>query len=102
MVMERTREIGILKALGSSRLGILGLIEVEASVMAALGAVLGLLVTYGVILAMHRWFPTTQIRVEPWWIVRAVFLSLAAAGLGALYPAYRAAKADPIEALSYE
>jgi putative ABC transport system permease protein len=102
MVMERTREIGILKALGSSRLDILGLIEVEASVMAALGTILGLLITYATTLGMHHWFPTTQIRIEPWWIVRAILLSLAAAGLGALYPAYRAAKADPIEALSYE
>jgi putative ABC transport system permease protein len=102
MVMERTREIGILKALGSSRLGILGLIEVEASVMAALGATLGLIVTYSTQAAMHHWSPTTQIRIEAWWVVRAIVLSLAAAGLGALYPAYRAAKADPIEALSYE
>jgi putative ABC transport system permease protein len=102
MVLERTREIGILKALGSSRLGILSLIEVEASVMAGLGAVLGLIVTFTAVALLRHWFPTLQIRIEWRWVLRAVALALVASALGAIYPGYRAAKADPIEALSYE
>lgn len=102
MVLERTREIGILKALGSSRFGILSLIEVEASVMAGLGAVLGLIVTFAAVAVLRRWSPTLQIRIEGIWVLRSVALAFAASVLGAIYPGYRAAKADPIEALSYE
>ena len=102
MVLERTREIGILKALGTSRMGILSLIEVEACVMAGIGAVLGLVVTFGTIRVLRYWAPTLQIRVGPMWVARAILLAVVASALGALYPAYRAAKADPIEALSDE
>jgi putative ABC transport system permease protein len=102
MVLERTREIGILKALGSSRMSILGLIEAEASMMACLGAALGLVLTFVTVVGLRYWAPTLQIRIDAGWVVRAVLLAIAASGLGALYPGYRAAKADPIEALSYE
>jgi putative ABC transport system permease protein len=102
MVLERTREIGILKALGTSRMGILGLIEVEASMMAVIGAVLGLVVTFSAVGILRHSSPTLQIRISSMWVVRAVAMALAASALGALYPSYRAAKSDPIEALSYE
>jgi len=102
MVLERTREIGILKALGTSRMGILGLIEIEASMMAVIGAVFGLLVTFATITVLRHSSPTLQIRIAPMWILRAVAMAIAASLLGALYPSYRAAQADPIEALSYE
>jgi len=102
MVLERTREIGILKALGTSRMGILGLIEVEASMMAVVGAIFGLLVTFTVVAILRHSSPTLQIRIAPMWVLRAVALALAASALGALYPSYRAAQSDPIEALSYE
>jgi putative ABC transport system permease protein len=102
MVLERTREIGILKALGTSRMGILGLIEVEACVMAGFGAILGLAITFGAIRVLRSWAPTLQIRVGTVWVARAIVLAVVASAFGALYPAYRAAKADPIEALSDE
>jgi putative ABC transport system permease protein len=102
MVLERTREIGILKALGSSRLSILGLIEAEASMMAFLGAALGLILTFVTVVGLRYWAPTLQIRIDAGWVVRAVLLAIAASVLGAFYPGYRAARADPIEALSYE
>jgi putative ABC transport system permease protein len=102
MVLERTREIGILKALGTSRMGILGLIEVEASMMAVVGAMLGLAVTFSAVAILRHSSPTLQIRISSMWVVRAVLMSLAASVLGALYPSYRAAQSDPIEALSYE
>lgn len=102
MVLERTREIGILKALGSSRLNILGLIEAEASMLACLGAALGLILTFVMVVILRYWGPTIQISISAAWVVRAVVLAIVASGLGALYPGYRAAKSDPIEALSYE
>ena len=102
MVLERTREIGILKALGTSRMGILGLIEVEASLMAVIGAVLGLVVTFSIVAILRHSSPTLQIRISSMWVLRAVLMALAASALGALYPSYRAAQCDPIEALSYE
>jgi putative ABC transport system permease protein len=102
MVLERTREIGILKALGTSRMGILGLIEVEASLMAVVGAVLGLVVTFSIVAILRHSSPTLQIRISSMWVLRAVLMALAASALGALYPSYRAAQCDPIEALSYE
>jgi putative ABC transport system permease protein len=102
MVLERTREIGILKALGTSRAGILGLIEVEASVMAVLGAILGIVTTFVTVAALRYWSPTLQIRISSMWVVRAVLLAIVASILGAIYPGFQAAKADPVEALSYE
>lgn len=102
MVLERTREIGILKALGTSRMGILSLIEVEASMMAVIGAALGLIVTFSAVAILRHSSPTLQIRISSMWVLRAVLMALAASALGALYPSYRAAQCDPIEALSYE
>jgi putative ABC transport system permease protein len=102
MVLERTREIGILKALGTSRMGILSLIEVEASMMAVIGAIVGLVVTFLTVAVLRHSSPTLQIRIAPMWVLRAVGMALVASALGALYPSYRAAKSDPIEALSYE
>ncbi len=102
MVMERTREIGILKALGSSRAGILGLIEAEALTMAVLGAALGVIITFSTCAFLRYWFPTLQIRISADWVAKAIALALLASVVGALYPAFRAAKADAIEALAYE
>jgi putative ABC transport system permease protein len=102
MVLERTREIGILKALGTSRMGILGLIEIEAAMMAVIGALVGLVVTFVTIAVLRHSSPTLQIRVAPMWVLRAVGMALMASTLGALYPSYRAAQSDPIDALSYE
>jgi putative ABC transport system permease protein len=102
MVLERTRDIGVLKALGSSRLEICGMIIGETLVMVALGVGVGLLSTYGVVAILHRTSPTLQIAIEGAWIVRAILLTIAGAIAGALYPAVRAAQSDPVEALAYE
>jgi len=102
MVLERTRDIGVLKALGSSRLEICGMIIGETLVMVALGVVVGLASTYSVVAILHRTSPTLQIFIEGAWIVRAILLTIAGAIAGALYPAIRAAQSDPVEALAYE
>jgi putative ABC transport system permease protein len=102
MVLERTRDIGVLKALGSSRMNICAIIVGETLVMVALGVIVGLLSTYGIVSILHRTSPTLQIYIENAWIVRAIFLTLGGAIAGALYPALRAAQSDPVDALAYE
>jgi putative ABC transport system permease protein len=102
MVLERTRDIGILKALGSSRLEICGMIVAETLVMVALGVAFGLLSTYSVVAVLHRTSPTLQVEIEGAWILRAILLTIGGAIAGAMYPALRAAQSDPVDALAYE
>ena len=101
-VLQRTREIGILKALGASPGYILGVLLREAVLLAVVGAIAGILMTYGTRALMHRFVPTlTQAIVPDWWW-RALLISLTAAILGALYPGLKAARQDAIEALAYD
>jgi len=102
MVLERTREIGILKALGSSRLEICWLILAEALLLVILGVAFGLASTYGLMALLHRTSPTLQIQIPPEWIGRAILVAIAGAFCGAAYPALRAAQSDPVDALAYE
>jgi putative ABC transport system permease protein len=102
MVLERRREIGILKAIGSSRLEICWLIVAEALVLVALGVVVGLLGTYTTTVLLHRTSPTLQIEITSAWIFRSIVVAVIGALAGAAYPALRAAQSDPIDALAYE
>ena len=102
MVFERTRDIGVLRALGSSRLEVCWMILGETLVMVGMGVVFGLVCTYGVVAILHRTSPTLQISIESVWIVRAILLTIAGAIAGATYPALRAARNDPVDALAYE
>jgi putative ABC transport system permease protein len=102
-VLQRTREIGILKSLGASRVYILQLIVAEAFVMGLFGTVIGILFSFGA-----RWLILTlvpaslQQAIVPDWWPKAGLIALFASLLGALYPGLRAAHQDPIEALAYE
>ena len=102
MVLERTRDIGVLRALGSSRWGVCALILGETLVMVALGVVCGLFCTYGVVAILRRTSPTLQISIEGYWILRAILLTIVGAIAGAIVPALRAAQSDPVDALAYE
>jgi putative ABC transport system permease protein len=102
LVLERRREIGILKALGSSRIEICSLILSEALVMVVLGVVVGLAGTFGTTALLHHTSPTLQIQISSGWIGRSALVALAGALAGAMYPALRAAHTDPVEALAYE
>lgn len=102
MVMERTREIGILKALGSSRLDIVKLLLGETLVLALLGCLSGIAVTFLIEGILRETTPTLQILITPGWLGGALLLALAGAALGAVYPALRAASHDPVVALAYE
>jgi putative ABC transport system permease protein len=102
MVMERTREIGILKALGSSRLDIVKLLLGETLVLALLGGITGIAMTFLVEVILKETTPSLQILLTPGWLGAALLLALAGAAAGAVYPALRAASFDPVVALAYE
>ena len=100
-ITERTREIGILKAMGASRGYIIGVIEKEAIVISALGLVLGFAVAMLAGLLIHRRY--NLIFEYSWsWAMAAAAIGLLGGAVGALYPAVRAANLDAVSALSYE
>ncbi len=101
-VMERTREIGILKSLGASKLYIVNVILRETVLLALGGIVAGIVVSLAARAAIHHRIPTVPIIVSGGWILRAAVIAVIGAILGALYPAYKAAQKDPIDALAYE
>jgi putative ABC transport system permease protein len=102
MVLERRREIGILKAIGSSRLEICWLILAEALLLVGLGVIAGLSGTYATTALLHRTSPTLQIAIPPDWILRSILVAVVGALAGAAYPALRAAQNDPVDSLAYE
>jgi putative ABC transport system permease protein len=101
-VMERTREIGILKSMGASRLYIVNAIVRETFLLAVCGIVLGILVSLATRAVLSHRFPLVQVVVAGEWILRATGIALVGAVAGALYPAFKAAQKDPIDALAYE
>lgn len=100
-ITERTREIGILKALGASRGYIIAVIEKEALLIGVVGLVTGFVVSFVAGLIINR---VTGLLFEyGWrWGLTASVIGLLGAAVGALYPAVRAANLDPVNALSYE
>ena len=104
-VFERTREIGVLRALGWRRRAVMGMILREAVLLGLLGGLAGIAISFGLIelmkmsAALGSW-------VDPVWawdvFARAILLSLFLGTIGGLYPAYRATRLQPVEALRYE
>jgi putative ABC transport system permease protein len=101
-VLERTREIGILKSLGSSKLAIVGVVLRETGVLAIAGVLLGIAATYGVHGLLSLKFPTFSFELTVPWIGKGTLIAFGGSLLGALYPAWMAARKDPIDALAYE
>ncbi|MEJ7709573.1 MAG: ABC transporter permease [Pyrinomonadaceae bacterium] len=100
-VMERTRQIGILKSLGMSNTLIAWMIQQEAIIVSVLGIIVGVLLTLAVRFAIMR-TTTLTIEIEPRWIAISLAIGLAGGTIGALYPALRAARQDAVKALNYE
>jgi putative ABC transport system permease protein len=102
-VLERTREIGILKALGASSGYILNLLIRETILIAIIGTVVGIIMTYGTQWLMMHAVPAslTQETVYKWWPIAGA-ISVVGALLGAIFPGWKAVKQDVIQALSYE
>jgi putative ABC transport system permease protein len=101
-VMERTREIGILKAMGASKLYIVNAILRETGLLAVFGIVVGIGFSFAASWAIRHRFPLVQVVVTGDWVLRATLVAVLGAIVGALYPAFKAAGKDPIEALAYE
>ncbi len=98
-VTERTREIGIRKAIGAKRSDILLQFLIEAATLTGFGGLLGLLIGWGLTFIVAIFFPS----YVPWWAPLMGFG--ASVGIGVifgLWPAWKAARLDPIEALRYE
>ncbi len=102
-VLERTREIGILKSLGASRGYILQMLLRETALLAVAGSIVGIVLTYGARWVIMTAVPAslTQQTVPDWWPIAGA-ISLAGALMGAAYPGWKAVSQDAIEALSYE
>lgn len=101
-VMERTREIGILKSLGASRTYIVSLVLRETALIAAVGIALGVVSSYLLSSVLSARFPTLDFVINLPWVWKSVVIAFIGALLGAVYPAYKAASKDPIDALAYE
>ncbi|MBV8053172.1 MAG: ABC transporter permease [Acidobacteriaceae bacterium] len=100
-VMERTREIGILKSMGASKLYIVDVILRETVLLAIGGIVAGIVFSL-IARAGIDGHSTLRVVVTGGWILRATAIAIGGAILGALYPAFKAAQKDPIDALAYE
>ncbi len=100
-VLERTREIGIRRAVGARRKDVMFQFLVESFTISALGGLVGILFGLAVsrLIAASAGWPTV---VQPWSILLATLVALAVGLASGLYPARRAARLDPIEALRYE
>jgi len=111
-VLERRREIGIMKALGASDVDIRKIFFAEAAAMGAAGGVLGVLLGWGIGRVINAgtnfWLARNKLPAEnfwfvPWWLVlSAIVFAIGVSILSGLYPASRAAKLDPVQALRYE
>jgi len=100
-VTERTREIGIMKAVGARKRDIVQLFLVESLILGIIGAVFGVLVGLGVGY-LGIWFLGWPMAYPVDWVVIAVVVGVVVGVLSGLYPAWRAASVDPIEALRRE
>ncbi|HVO62800.1 MAG TPA: FtsX-like permease family protein [Terriglobales bacterium] len=111
-ILERRREIGIMKAIGASDIDVRTLFFAEAGVMGlaggtfgvALGWVIGRAINFGTNIYLQRQsFPPEQIWATPWWLVGgAIAFAIVVSLISGLYPAARAARLDPVQALRYE
>lgn len=101
-VLERTREIGILKSMGASKPTIVGVVLRECAVLAVVGVLVGIAGTYGVRELLSLRFPSFSFELTKLWIARGAGIAFAGALCGAVYPSWMAARKDPIDALAYE
>ena len=111
-ILERRREIGILKALGAADRDVKQLFFAEAGVMGLFGGILGVgfgwligrALTFGTNIYLKRQeLPSVEISSVPWWLVAGgIAFAVGVSLIAGMYPASRAAKLDPVEALRYE
>jgi putative ABC transport system permease protein len=100
-VMERTREIGVRKALGARRRDILTQVLIESATLSTVGGAFGVLVGISIAMLVAAVSPLPA-AVSPFWASVGVGLGLTVGLVSGVYPAWRAAKLDPVDALRYE
>ena len=101
-IIERTREIGVLKSLGASKGYIVEIVLSETTLLCLCGTVFGIGLSF-----LMRWlftsiFPSMTILILPKWIVISGLIAIGGGLIGAAYPAWVASRKDPVEALAYE
>ncbi|HXQ26086.1 MAG TPA: FtsX-like permease family protein [Candidatus Acidoferrales bacterium] len=101
-IIERTREIGVLKSLGASKVYIVEIILSETTVLCFTGVVGGVGLSYLMRTIVLRIFPSLTILITLKWIALAGLIAVAGGLLGATYPAWLASRKDPVEALAYD
>jgi len=101
-VLERTREIGILKSMGASQLTIVTVVLRETALLAVAGVVVGVALSFAVKAFIGYRFPSLYLDMGRDWILSAMVIAFVGSICGSLYPAWMAARKDPIDALAYE
>ncbi len=101
-IMERTREIGILKSMGASNLFVIKSILGESTLLSLGGVIAGYLLTISARYYLNRIYPLLTIEITFYWVLIGTFLGIAAGILGACYPSLIAVRQDPVRALNYE
>lgn len=101
-VTERTREIGVRKALGARRRDIVGQFLVEAMTLTGAGGVMGILISVLITMALGALVPSLPSKVPSWALITGFTVSVAIGVFFGVWPAMKAAQLDPVEALRYE
>ncbi len=101
-VIERTRDIGVLKSLGASKGYIIKALLYETTVICAAGIVVGIAMSFALRSFFLHAFPTLSIIFTIDWTLRAALIAVVGGLIGASYPAWLASRKDPLEALSYD
>jgi putative ABC transport system permease protein len=101
-IVERTREIGVLKSLGASKVYIIRVILSETTLLCVAGTLVGIALSIGCRATFLHLFPTLTILITPDWILKAAAIAILGGLVGSSYPAWLASRKDPVEALAYE
>jgi len=101
-VTERTHEIGVRKAIGAKRSDVIWQFLIEAIVLTGLGGLLGVVVGSAAAASLPYFFPTMPTTVPMWAVIAAVVMAMSVGLFFGIYPAVKAARLDPVEALRYE